>query len=244
MHEAPELLVVVNVWDAVSAGTAAGVEGVQALATTSHAIAGAHGYPDGEVIPRAEMVEAIALVCRHAGGLPVSADLERGYGETPADVAETVAMTAEAGAVGCNIEDGLPDGGLRPLDDSVARVAAARRAAPDFVLNARTDEFLFGAKDLALTIARGRAFLDAGADCFFVPGAREPETLAALGREFHGRLSILVNDEWPMPDLPGIDVARLTPDLAGLGITRVSFGPFGQRHAMLAFADYTRAIVS
>jgi 2-methylisocitrate lyase-like PEP mutase family enzyme len=243
LHEAPDLLVLVNVWDAVSTRTAAAVDGVNALATTSHAISAAQGYPDGEVISRAEMIEAIARICRNAGDLPVSADLERGYGESPDDVAETVAMAASAGVVGCNIEDGLPGGGLRPLDDATARVAAVRRAAPDFVINARTDEFLLGEKNLDTAIVRGRAFLDVGADCFFVPGAAEPATIAALGQAFEGRLSLLVGAESPMPDLPGVDVARLSGDLPSLGVTRVSVGPFAQRHAMLALTDYARDLL-
>jgi 2-methylisocitrate lyase-like PEP mutase family enzyme len=245
LHEAPELLVMVNVWDAVSASVAGALPGVRALATTSHAIAGAHGHPDGEVIPRAEMIDAIALICRHATDVPVSADLEGGYGGSPAEVAETVRLAVAAGAVGANIVDRLMSGGLRSREDAVARIAAARDADPDLVINARTDEFLFGGNgDLDEAVVRGRGFLDAGADCVFVPGLADRSQIAALGEAFDGRLSILVGAESPMPDLPGVDVARLTADLPSLGVARVSFGPFGQRHAMFALAGYVGGLLA
>ena len=169
LHTDPELLVLVNVWDAVSAKVVADSPGCRALATASHSIAASHGYPDGEKIPLDLMIDAIGRIVA-AVDLPVSADLESGYG----DVADTVRRAIGVGAVGANLEDAM-----RPLGESVAAVSAAVKAGEAegirFVLNARTDAFLkAGDRDpeavLVDAIERGRAFLDAGAACVFVPG--------------------------------------------------------------------------
>src|SRR3954451_23581219 len=129
LHTDPAILVLVNVWDAASARTVAAVPGCRAIATASWAIAAARGLADGEVIGREGMLEAVGCVAE-AVPLPVTADLEGGYGDTPADVAETVARAIEAGAVGCNLEDGVLDGALlRDAEDAAARVASARERA-------------------------------------------------------------------------------------------------------------------
>lgn len=226
LHTDPELLVLVNVWDVASAKVVAGLPGCRAVATASHSIAASFGYPDGEQIPAALMIEAVGRIAA-AVGLPVTADLEAGYG----DVAETIRKAIGVGVVGANIEDEM-----RPLDEAVAGVRAAVRAGEaegvPFVLNARTDAYLLDsgrdpAELLADAIERGRAFLDAGADCVFVPGRLDAEVVRQLvdgiGQQ---KVSILA--------LPGTPEPR---ELAELGVARVSFGPWSQRVAMTSLAD-------
>src|SRR6476469_2914026 len=158
LHQAPELLTVVNVWDVISATVVADVPGTKALATASHSIAASHGYEDGENIPVEEMIAAVGRIAA-ATTLPVSADLEGGYGNAP----ETIRRAIGVGIVGANIEDQM-----KPLAEAAAQVEAIMKAAaaegvPDFVLNARTDAFVkAGDRDraevLADAIERGRAF--------------------------------------------------------------------------------------
>ena len=169
LHSAPEILRVVNVWDAVSAKVIADLPGTRALATAGHSIAASHGYPDGEQIPLDLMIAAIARITA-ATDLPVSADLDSGYG----DPGETTRRAIGAGAVGANVEDAV-----KPLDESVAAVraiiAAGEAEGVPFVLNARTDALIKGGKrpleeSIADAIERGRAYLAEGATTIFVPG--------------------------------------------------------------------------
>src|SRR3954470_22964032 len=157
LHSDPELLVVVNVWDAITATTVANTPGTKALATASHGIAAARGYPDGEVIPRDEMIAEVGLIARQTE-LPVSADLEAGYG----DPGGTVSRAIDVGIVGANLEDQM-----KPLDQGVraveAAVEAGEQAGIPFALNARTDAFLkAGDRDpeevITDAIARGKAY--------------------------------------------------------------------------------------
>lgn len=226
LHAAPELLVVVNVWDAISAKVVADTPGTKALATASHSIAASHGYPDGENIPRDEMIAAVGLVARTAGDLPVTADLEAGYG----DPGGTVARAIEVGIVGANLEDQM-----KPLADAVkaveAAVAAAERAGVDFVLNARTDAFIkAGDRDpedvLAEAIERGKAYLGAGASNFFVPGRLDETQVGRLVEALGERKVNLIG-------VPGsIPLATAQK----LGVARVSYGPFSQNVALTALA--------
>jgi 2-methylisocitrate lyase-like PEP mutase family enzyme len=225
LHTDPELLVMVNVWDAASAKVVADLPGCKAVATASYSIAAAHGYEDGEQLPVELMMTAIVRIS-DAVDLPVSADLEAGYG----NVDTTVRKAIEAGAVGGNIEDAM-----RPFGESVELMAAAVRAGADegvpFVLNARTDAFLLaGDRDRAdvldEAIKRGRAFLDAGATCVFVPGVTDVTTVGRLVEGIGERkVSVLAG--------PGVVLS----DLAALGVARVSFGPWTQRLALTALAD-------
>ena len=189
LHAAPEPLVLVNVWDAASARVVAAAPGCRAIATASWSIAAAHGFPDGEEIPLDAMLEAVGVVAR-AVDLPVTADLERGYG----DAGATVARAIEAGAVGCNLEDTDGAGGLRPVEEHAAAVAAARAAGEaagvPLVINARTDVYLRVIppdERVVAAIERGAAYLDAGADCVFIPGVRDPATLEAARRGWAAR---------------------------------------------------------
>ena len=224
LHRAPELLTLVNVWDSISAKVVAQTPGTTALATASHSVAASWGYPDGERIPLDLMIEAVGRIAA-ATDLPVTADLEGGYG----DPGETVRKAIGVGIVGANIEDQM-----RPLDEAVRGVEAVMAAAraegvPDFVLNARTDAFARGqgrerADVLADAVERGKAFLDAGAPVVFVPAVLSEEEIATLVDAFgERRLSTI--------GIPG------NPSLARqqeLGVARVSYGPLSQRVALTA----------
>lgn len=231
LHSDPELLVVVNVWDVISARVVADLPGCKALATASHSIAASAGYPDGEVIPMEEMIAAVGRIAA-ATDLPVSADLEAGYG----DPGDAVRRAVDVGIVGANLEDRM-----QPLAASVAAVTAAVKAGADsgFVLNARTDAFLeAGDRDRAEVIAdaieRGQAYLDAGAACIFAPGRLDRRTVeqlvAGLGER---KLSVIA--------VPG---SLPLPELAELGVARVSFGPWTQRLALTALADAGAAMLA
>ncbi|NYD42249.1 isocitrate lyase/PEP mutase family protein [Nocardioides panaciterrulae] len=223
LHRDPALLRVVNVWDVVSATTVAAVEGTRALATASHSIAATLGYEDGEHIPVDLMLDMVGRIVR-ATELPVTADLEGGYG----DPAETVRRAIGLGVVGANIEDQL-----RPVAEAAANVERIMRMAEqegvDFVLNARTDAFSLGrnrepAVNLADAVERGRAYLDAGAPVVFVPARLDEEQVGALVDAFGPqRLTMIA--------IPGVPpLARLEE----LGVARVSYGPMSQNVALTA----------
>ncbi len=234
LHDDPRILVLANVWDVASARAVAAVDGTRALATASHAIAAAHGYPDGEQIPLDLHLAAVARITAGVE-LPVSMDFEAGYG----DAGETTRRAIAAGAVGANLEDALA-----PLPDAVAAVravVAAREAeGTGFVLNARTDAFLKAPAGsdpramLADAVTRGRAYLDAGAECVFVPGVRDASTIAALVENLGvRRISVLAG--------PG---APPMAELERLGVARASLGPFSYRVALTALQDATAALLA
>jgi 2-methylisocitrate lyase-like PEP mutase family enzyme len=232
LHHDPELLTVVNAWDVVSAKVVAATPGTTAIATASHAIAAAYGYPDGEQIPVDLMLEMVGRISA-AVDLPVSADLEGGYGDAP----ETVRRAIGAGVVGANIEDQL-----KPVAEAAAQVEAIMKAADaegvsDFVLNARTDAYVLGgdrdpAEVLADALERGRAYLDAGAPVVFVPARLDEEQVTTLVDAFGPqRLTVI--------GVPG------TPSLARLqelGVARVSYGPMPQRVALTALQELVEEV--
>lgn len=227
LHDAPELLVMVNVWDVAGARILAGQPGCRAIATASHSIAASNGYEDGEHIGVDEMLTAVGRIAA-AVDLPVSADLEAGYG----NAGETIRRAIGVGIVGANLEDQM-----KPFDEAVAAVAAAVKAGDaegvPFALNARTDAFLHaGDRDreavMADAIERGRAFLDAGATCVFVPGRFDDAADVARLVEGIGERKIsLISGPGSLP----------TAELAELGVARISFGPWSQRVALTAWAD-------
>ncbi|MGH3761562.1 isocitrate lyase/PEP mutase family protein [Actinophytocola sp.] len=208
-----EVLVLPNAWDVASARIIEQA-GARAVATTSAGVAWSLGTPDGDRLPRDRAVDLVARIASGAG-VPVTADIESGFGATPDEVADTVRAVADAGAAGINIEDGAFPG-LRPVAEQVERIAAARRAAPLFV-NARIDGYLFGVGDpdtrLADTVARAEAFVAAGADGVYVPGVVDPEIISMLVRRIPAPLNVLAG-----PGAPSV------ADLAGLGVARVSAG--------------------
>src|SRR4051812_9272410 len=204
LHAAPEPLVLVNAWDAASARVVAAAPGCRAIATASWSIAAARGFPDGEALSLEAMLESVALIAE-AVPLPVTAGLERGYGDAGATVARAIA----AGAVGCNLEDGDGAGGLASVaahTDAVASARAAGEAAGvPLVINARTDVFLTGVGGVEDAIARARAYLGAGADCAFIPGVRDVATREALVVGVRGPVSVLGGPGSP----PLAELARL-----------------------------------
>ena len=211
LHAAPELLVLVNVWDAATARVVAAQPGCQALATASHSIAEAHGYQDGENIPVDLMIAVCGRIAAAVPEMPVTADLEAGYG----DVRATMTAALQAGIVGCNLEDQV-----RPIGEAAARVEEAVAAGRDYgvplVVNARTDVFLgapVAADVLDDAIARGRAYLEAGADVFFAPGLSDRELIRTLVQEV-GPVSVFAS-----PRSPSLDI------LQDLGVQRASTGP-------------------
>ncbi|RKN35649.1 isocitrate lyase/PEP mutase family protein [Micromonospora musae] len=218
LHTPGSPLVLVNAWDAASARIVAAA-GARAVATTSAGVSWSVGAPDGDVLGRDAAVEVVRRVAAAAGSLPVTADIESGYGATPADVAETVRAVIAAGAVGVNIEDARGEGGapLRDVADQCVRVAAVRAAADEagvpLYVNARVDTFLAGAGGLDETVSRAGAYLAAGADGVFVPGVIDPGTIRALVESVSAPLNVLVG--------PG---APVVAELAALGVARVSLG--------------------
>jgi 2-methylisocitrate lyase-like PEP mutase family enzyme len=214
LHAGPGF-VLPNAWDAGSARILEQV-GFPAIATTSAGIAWSCGVPDGQALDRDTMLEHVARIVA-AVGVPVTADLEAGYGDSPEEVGRTVARAAELGVVGANVEDAR-EGRLLDVDEAAERIAAARSAAPhgSFVLNARTDTYFGGATGdvFTETVARAQRYVDAGADCIFVPGVVEEDTIRRLAAEIPG----------PMNIVAGLANTIDVPTLFSLGVTRVSLG--------------------
>jgi 2-methylisocitrate lyase-like PEP mutase family enzyme len=213
-HLAPPVLVLPNVWDVASAVVVARLPGARAIATTSAGVAWSRGYPDGEVISRDEMLEEVRRIAA-AVELPVTADLEGGYG----DSAETARLAIEAGAVGLNLEDGIRHEVLRPVEEQAesirAVVDAGRQAGVLLVVNARTDPILVGAgsaeEQLETVIKRLNAYFEAGADCGFAAGARDPAAIERLTREVRGPVSIFAGPgSPPVAELERLGVARIS----------------------------------
>lgn len=208
LHHGSRPLVLANVWDIPSAVVVAAVPGCRAIATSSAAVANMLGYPDGERIPPGEMLELVGRVAA-AVELPVTADLEAGYG----DAAATAQAAVEAGAAGLNLEDGN-----EPVDAHVARVRAARKTAEQLglplVLNARVDVFLPGGSgEVDEAVARANAYIAAGADCAYPIGVRDGSIVGRLATEIRGPVNI---HAW----VGGPSVS----ELAALGVRRISVG--------------------
>jgi 2-methylisocitrate lyase-like PEP mutase family enzyme len=238
LHHGPPILVLPNAWDAASARLFE-AEGFPAIATTSAGVAASLGYPDGGVVPPREMIEAVARIA-HAVNVPVTADIEHAYGTTPSDVADVVLRVIAAGAVGVNIEDCVPGASeLVPVslqhDKIAAVVKAATKAGVRVVVNARTDGFLrsLGAPATRLdeAIERGKAYLAAGADCVFVPGVIDRDTIAAVVKGIGGPINILA--------VAGAPSIR---DLEALGVARVSVGSGPMRATLALVRDVAREL--
>ena len=228
LHAGPRVLVLANAWDVASARLVEEA-GFPAVATSSAGVAFALGYPDGQRISRAEMLDMVRRVAT-AVKVPVSADVEAGYGTTPQAAAETARGVVAAGAVGMNLEDTGPDGNLLPLEAQVERIRAARGAAEKsgvpIVINARTDAFamrdLTGDRRIAEAVRRANAYLDAGGDCAFVPFVTDREVLARLVREIRGPLNVLAGTGAPpIPELERMGVRRVS---VGGGLARAAYG--------------------
>jgi 2-methylisocitrate lyase-like PEP mutase family enzyme len=235
MHDRSKILVLPNAWDAVTARLFARL-GFAAVATTSGGVAWSLGYADGERAPLDEVVAASGRIAR-ATDLPVTVDLEAGYGETPGAVADTVRAIIGTGAVGVNLEDGLhAPGALRERGVAAERIRAAREAAAaagvPIVINARTDTYLlkYGASDgerFDETVLRAKAYLAAGADCVYPIGLGDAAALQALVRALDAPINVAAR-----PGIPNM------AELARLGIARVSTAT---RFATIALSAVERA---
>jgi len=232
-HRGPSALVLPNAWDVASARIFEEA-GFPAIATTSAGIAFSLGYPDGQKIPREEMIARIGRIVR-AVKLPVTADIEAGYGSTPEDAARTTRELVQAGAVGMNLEDasGNADQPLLDLSLAVEKIKAAREAAAQLrvpvVVNARTDVYLLPDAQPATGYyeahRRLTAYRDAGADCVFAPGLKDAETIGRLVRDLQCPVNVLAVAETPsIPELEKLGVARVSlgsgPMRATLGLLR------------------------
>lgn len=206
-----------NVWNAGSA-VIFEKQGFKALATTSAGIAFSLGYPDGEVITIEDIVTVVKQITKRTS-LPLSVDMERGYGKTVDETVESVRKVIEAGAVGINIEDGLPDGGLESLDFQIAKIKALVKLKEEldipFVINARTCAYWNNVEGnkLQIAIERCNAFAEAGADCAFVPGGLDEETIAIFAKEITIPLNIVLSPVFN-------DIKRIKE----IGVKRLSIG--------------------
>jgi len=232
LHQGPRILALPNAWDAVSARILEEV-GHPAVATSSAAVAFSHGYPDGQRISRGEMLHAVLRITR-AVGLPVTADLESGYGKTLEEIAEFTKAMVAAGAVGLNFEDVTGDDesthvelGLQVKNIRAIRETSAGLGVP-LVINARTDIYLMpigpAATRFERTVERLRAYREAGADCLFVPGLCDREVIEKLVKTLGAPLNILASEGCPSLD-----------ELEKMRVARVSAGSSAMRAAMGAF---------
>jgi 2-methylisocitrate lyase-like PEP mutase family enzyme len=221
LHRGPAILILPNAWDVASARIFEDA-GFPAIATTSAGIAFSLGYPDGQRIPREEMLARIGRIAR-AVHVPLTADIESGYGDTPEDTARTTRELIQAGVVGMNLEDASSrrDQPLLNLQLAVEKIRAAREAAmqsgSQIVVNARTEVYLLPGgnpdADYSEALRRLIAFREAGADCVFAPGLKDAETIGRMVKAVACPLNILAT-----PGGPAI------PELANLGVARVSVG--------------------
>jgi 2-methylisocitrate lyase-like PEP mutase family enzyme len=216
MHRG-RLLLLPNAWDALSARIFAEA-GYPAVATTSGGVSWGLGFADGEAAPWEEVVAATGRIARSVA-VPVTADIEAGFGDSPQAVAKSVADIIKAGAVGINLEDGIPHGAapIRTIADAVERIRAAREAARaagvPIVINARTDLYLRNIGDPAArfdeAIARGKAYFAAGADCFYPITLREPDTIGRMVKALAAPININVRAGSPsVAELEALGVAR------------------------------------
>lgn len=226
LHRGPRILVLPNAWDVASARILEEL-GYPAIATTSAGVAFSLGYPDGQRVSRAQMLEVVARIAR-AVRVPVTADMEAGYGTTVQDMSETAKALIAAGAIGMNLEDvtGEAESSQVNVALQVQKIQAIREAASSLgvpiVLNARTDVYLMpiGPAETRFdrTVERLRAYRQAGADCLFAPGVQDRETIAKLVGALDAPLNILLT--------PGCPPLR---ELEKLGVARASAGSSAMR---------------
>jgi 2-methylisocitrate lyase-like PEP mutase family enzyme len=226
LHHTGEILVLANAWDAASAAIIADAGG-KAVATSSAAVAWAHGYPDGDTLPLDRLLATTAAAARVVA-VPLTADIEGGFTDDLGELAELIVQVIEAGAVGINLEDGRRDPDLHARKIAAARKAADATGVPLFI-NARTDIYLKGLAEghaaYAETVQRAERYRDAGADGFFAPGAKDDDLIGRLADAIALPLNIML--------LPGLAPAA---KLQALGVRRLSSGtaPFTATYAPLA----------
>jgi len=229
LHHQATPLVFVNAWDGASARIVESL-GFPAIATTSAGVAYVDGYPDGQAISRDEMLAHVRIIAG-AVGVPVTADLEGGYGPSVDDAVATARGAIAAGAVGLNFEDSIPGGTLLPIETQAERVRAMRHTGDELgvplVINARTDVYhtpIAAEARFAETVTRAKVYLAAGADCIFVPFIDDAELIGRLAAAIPGPLNVLAGGTSP-------DIATLT----GLGVHRISLGSAPAAHVLAAF---------
>lgn len=227
LHTGAEILVLPNAWDAASAAILADA-GAKAVATSSAAVAWAHGYPDGDTLPRERLLDTISAAARVTVDVPLTADIEGGYTDDLDELADVIRAVIEAGAVGINLEDGARSPELHARKVDAARKAADATGVPLFI-NARIDVYLKGLAEghaaYTETVRRAERYADAGADGIFVPGAKEDDLIGRLADAIALPLNIML--------LPGLSPAA---KLQALGVRRLSSGatPFIATYAPLA----------
>lgn len=230
LHRAGEPLVLVNAWDAASARIVE-QEGFPAIATSSAAMANALGYADGQNVPWAEMKAAIQKITGIVR-VPVTADIEAGFSNDVRELERTTEELIAAGAVGMNLEDAIPGhkfGPLYPVAEQMARIQAVRKTGESrgihLVINARTDAFwqqgITPEEALRNTLERGKRYLEAGADCIFIPGLKEANTISKVVAKLRGAVNVLA-----------IAGAPSIVELKQLGVRRISMGSGPMRAAM------------
>jgi len=221
LHHGPNILILANAWDAVSARIVEEI-GFPAVATTSAGVAATLGYPDGQRVSREEMLQVVARIAR-AVQVPVTADMEAGYGTSAEEMADAALALIEAGAVGLNLEDvtGDDESSQVALELQIEKILAIREASASagvpLVINARTDVYLMpiGPAETRFerTVERLGAYAKAGADCVFAPAVKDAETIAKLVKAVEAPLNILL-----MPGAPNLN------ELEKLGVARASIG--------------------
>ncbi|MFZ0635766.1 MAG: isocitrate lyase/phosphoenolpyruvate mutase family protein [Candidatus Acidiferrales bacterium] len=234
LHARKGAFIIPNPWDAGTARLLAQL-GFEALATTSAGYAFSMGKPDGTIGRDETLAHAAALVS--ATDLPVSADLENGFGDAPEDAAETIRLAAEAGLAGGSIEDVSGHGSSAPyeIEHATDRIRAAaevvRKLPFRFTLTARAENFLVGRPDLNDTIARLQAFQEAGADVLYAPGLKTKDDIAALVRSVDRPVNVIMG-------LQGVQLSLA--DLSAIGVKRISVGSALARAALGAFLRAAR----
>jgi 2-methylisocitrate lyase-like PEP mutase family enzyme len=237
LHVPGNPVILYNIWD-VGSAQAVVAAGAKALATGSHPVADANGWPDGQNVPM-DFALANAKRIVDAIELPLTIDFEGAYSDDPEEGAANVARLKETGAVGCNFEDQVLGGeGLHPLELQIRRISAIRRAVgSDFYINARTDLFLkTQTYDEALVdqvIERGKAFADAGASGFFVPRLGDPKQIVRIVGGVPLPLNVIA-----FPGAPGKKI------WAEAGVARISHGPFPHRALMAKLTEMAREAIA
>src|SRR4051812_49099674 len=237
LHVPGDPVILYNIWD-VGSAHAVVAAGAKALATGSHPVADANGWPDGQKVP-IDFALANAKRIVDAVELPLTVDFESAYSADPEEGAANIARLKATGAVGCNFEDQVIGGeGLHSLEAQVKRIAAIRRAVgSDFFINARTDLFLkTQSYDDALidqVVERGKAFADAGASGFFVPRLADATQIERVVKEVVLPLNVIA--------FPGAPDKKVW---AGAGVARISHGPFPHRALMGTLTEMARAAIS
>jgi 2-methylisocitrate lyase-like PEP mutase family enzyme len=232
LHRPGTPLLLPNAWDVPSA-RAVYAAGLPAVATSSAAVAETLGYADGEATPVGEMLDAVARIAA-AVAVPVTADMERGYGMKPAELVERLAA---AGIAGCNLEDSVPaTDEMVDVSEQADFLAAVRQAAVaagvDLVINARIDSFIHGSGSVQEALLRGHRYADAGADCVYPILCTSADDIRVLAAEL-GPINILA-----APAAPALS------ELAALGVARISWGPYVHRAAMAWLSTHLPLIMN